>query len=63
MESRVPVLIVGCKAEHPAVTQDSELQPDDFCKKYRLPPPQLFTCVDRITKDVYEKAAALASYP
>jgi Ras family protein T1 len=59
----VPVLIVGCKAEHHAVAQDFELQPDEFCRSVGLPPPQLVSCLDRINRDIYVKLTTMAVYP
>ncbi len=62
-QSLVPVLIVACKVEQKEVQQDHELQPVEFCKKYKLPAPQKFTCLDRINKDIYVKLATLAAFP
>ena len=59
----VPVLVVGCKAEAAAVTQEHEQQPTAFCHKHKLPPPQLFTCVESINSDIYVKLATMAQYP
>jgi len=63
MDSGIPCLVVACKAEQNSVLQDHELQPAQFCSQHKLPPPQLFTCIDRINKDVYIKLAAMAAYP
>ena len=62
-ENKLPVLIVGTKADQTAVMQDYELQPVQFCHKHKLPPPQMYTCVDRINKDVYVKLTTMAAYP
>lgn len=62
-DSRIPVLVVATKCEHPAVPQDSELTPAQFCTKFKLPPPQQFTCIEKINKDVYVKLATMAAYP
>ena len=62
-DSVVPVLIVGCKAEHKEVVQDHEVQPPEFCQRNRLSPPVPYTCVDKINKDVYAKLATMAAYP
>ena len=62
-ENKLPVLIVGTKADQTAVLQDYELQPVQFCNKHKLPPPQMFSCVDRINKDVYIKLTTMAAYP
>ena len=62
-DSNVPVMMVACKTEHKDVQQDYELQPAEFCKKYKLPPPQMYTCLDHINKKIYAKLATLAAYP
>lgn len=63
LDSRVPTLIVACKVEHPEVRQDYDLMPAQFCSKFKLPPPQRFTCIDKVNKDVYVKLATMAAYP
>lgn len=63
LDSRVPTLIVACKVEHPEVRQDYELTPAAFCQKFKLSPPQKFTCIDKVNKDVYVKLATMAAYP
>jgi Ras family protein T1 len=63
LSSLMPVLIVGCKAEHHAVLQDYDLQPVEFCEKYKLPPPQMVSCLDRINREIYVKLATMAAYP
>ncbi|XP_014676838.1 PREDICTED: mitochondrial Rho GTPase 1-like, partial [Priapulus caudatus] len=45
------------------VRQDGDVQPADFCAQYKLPPPQGFSCVDTINRDVYVKLATLAAFP
>jgi len=57
------VLVVGCKAEHHAIWQETELQPVEFCKEFGLPPPQLVSCMDRINRDIYAKLAMMALCP
>ncbi|ELT87672.1 hypothetical protein CAPTEDRAFT_218919 [Capitella teleta] len=61
--SGLPVLIVACKAEHNDRVQDYQLQPAQFCHKHGLPQPHLFTCVDKLTRDVYSRLATMAVYP
>lgn len=63
LDSRVPTLIVACKVEHPEVRQDYEMTPAAFCTKFKLSPPQRFTCIDKVNKDVYIKLATMAAYP
>ncbi|GIY59415.1 mitochondrial Rho GTPase 1-A [Caerostris extrusa] len=62
-DSKVPVLIVGSKADIPAAIQDYALQPMAFCSKYKLPPLQAFTANSTIRKDAYIKLATMAAYP
>ena len=57
------MLVVGCKAEASAVQQEYELQPAQFCHKHKLPPPQMFTCIETISTDIYDKLATMAQYP
>ncbi|XP_050393098.2 mitochondrial Rho GTPase 1 isoform X1 [Patella vulgata] len=63
IDSKIPTLIVACKAEHPEIRQDYEMTPAQFCNHYKLPPPQLFTCIDKVNNDVYVKLATMAAYP
>ncbi|WAQ97631.1 MIRO1-like protein [Mya arenaria] len=63
LDSRVPTLIVACKVEHPEVRQDYNLTPKAFCEKFKLPPPQRFTCIDKVNRDIYVKVATMAAYP
>ncbi|XP_076468830.1 mitochondrial Rho GTPase 1-like isoform X2 [Babylonia areolata] len=63
IDCKIPTLVVACKAEHPEVRQDYNLTPAQFCQRYRLPPPQHFTCMDTINWDVYVKLATMAAYP
>ncbi|XP_035224430.1 mitochondrial Rho GTPase 1-like isoform X5 [Stegodyphus dumicola] len=62
-DSKVPVLIVGSKADLPAAVQDYALQPMYFCSKHKLPPLQPFTASGVIRKDAYVKLATMAAYP
>ncbi|GFQ81684.1 mitochondrial Rho GTPase [Trichonephila clavata] len=62
-DSKVPVLIVGSKADLPAAIQDYAIQPMAFCNKYKLPPLQPFTANGTIRKDAYVKLATMAAYP
>lgn len=63
IDCKIPTLVVACKAEHPEVRQDYDLTPAQFCQRYRLPPPQHFTCMDTVNWDVYVKLATMAAYP
>ncbi|XP_035916036.1 mitochondrial Rho GTPase isoform X1 [Anopheles stephensi] len=61
-ESKIPVLIVGTKADLEEVRQDYLLQPPDFCHKYKLLQPQFFS-VKHNKKDIYTKLATMAAFP
>lgn len=63
IDSKIPTLVVACKAEHPEVRQSYDFTPTQFCQRYRLPPPQHFTCMDTLNWDVYVKLATMAAYP
>ncbi|KAL0272252.1 UNVERIFIED_CONTAM: hypothetical protein PYX00_005304 [Menopon gallinae] len=62
-ESKIPVLIVGSKADLPEVRQDYTMQPEVFCSRHKLPPPQPFTAIGRVQKEVYVKLATMAAFP
>lgn len=61
-ESKIPVLIVGAKADMEEVRQDYLLQAPDFCHKYKLLPPQYFS-IKHNKKDIYTKLATMAAFP
>ncbi|GFR86259.1 mitochondrial Rho GTPase [Elysia marginata] len=63
IDCKIPTLIVASKAEYPEVRQDYELTPAQFCSRFKLPPPQRFTCIDKVNHDVYVKLATMAAYP
>lgn len=54
---------MACKVERPEVRQDYNMTPKAFCEKFKLPPPQKFTCIHTINKDIYVKLATMAAYP
>lgn len=61
-ESKIPVLITGTKGDLEEVRQDYLLQPKEFCQKYQLLPPQIFSLKDN-KKDLYVKLATMAAFP
>jgi len=63
IDMKIPCLMVASKAEYPEVRQDYELTPAQFCSRFKLPPPQRFTCIDKVNSDVYVKLATMAAYP
>jgi Ras family protein T1 len=60
---KIPVLIVGNKSDLGEVMQDYILQPSAFCAKYKLPPPQSFSCQDNPNKEIYVKLSTMAAFP
>lgn len=61
-ESKIPVMVVGCKGDREEVRQDYLLQPAEFCAKYKLLPPQYFS-IKHNKKDIYTKLTTMASFP
>lgn len=61
-ESKIPVLVVGTKADGGRVAQNYLLQPDDFCDKYKILPPQMFT-VKENERELFTKLATMAAFP
>lgn len=61
-ESHIPVLIVGTKGDALIARQEYILQPDVFCNKYQLLPPQLFNIREN-KHDVFVKLATMAAFP
>ncbi|KAI4889125.1 hypothetical protein NFI96_001688 [Prochilodus magdalenae] len=65
VDSRVPCMLVAAKADLPEVRQQFSPSPLEFCRLYRLPPPQSFTCntAGNPSKDIFIKLATVATYP
>lgn len=61
-ESKIPVFIVGTKTDCEVVHQEYLLQPPEFCQKYKLLAPQMFSLKNNKT-DVYNKLATMAAFP
>jgi len=65
-ESKIPVLMVANKSDRlPGnVRQEYLLQPEAFCAKHRLPPPQPFSTLrSKVKRDIYVKLATMAAFP
>ena len=62
-ECRLPILILGMKADQSFVLQDYIMQPEEFCSKYKLAKPQVFSVHGCVSQDVYVKLATMAAYP
>lgn len=65
-ECRLPVLILGAKSDKAVVHQGYSTQPEEFCAKYKLAKPQVFTVNPtdgQVSQDVYLKLGTMAAYP
>jgi len=60
---KIPVLIVGNKSDCGEVMQDYILQPNTFCSKHKLPPPHPFSCLEKVSREIYVKLATMAAFP
>merc|ERR1719397_2223213 len=61
--TQVPVLVVANKSDQGVVRQDYILQPEAFCAKHKLPPPQKSSSRAPVTKDIFIKLATMAAFP
>ena len=61
--TQVPVLVVANKSDKGVVRQDYILQPEAFCAKHKLPPPQKASSRAPPTKDIFIKLATMAAFP
>ncbi|XP_026329621.1 mitochondrial Rho GTPase isoform X2 [Hyposmocoma kahamanoa] len=61
-ESHIPVLIVGTRGDALIARQEYILQPEVFCAKYQLLPPQVFLIKEN-KQDVFVKLATMAAFP
>ncbi|XP_034113752.1 mitochondrial Rho GTPase isoform X2 [Drosophila sulfurigaster albostrigata] len=61
-ESKIPVMIVGTKCDLDERRQDYLMQPSEFCEKYKLLPPHLFSLKSN-KKELYTKLATMAAFP
>ncbi|TRY68974.1 hypothetical protein TCAL_08636 [Tigriopus californicus] len=62
-DGKIPVLICGNKSELPAVRQDYILQPEGFCNKHKLPPPQPISSARGVKMEIFVKLATMAAFP
>eukprot|EP00088_Acartia_fossae_P034330 TRINITY_DN35243_c0_g1_i2.p1 TRINITY_DN35243_c0_g1~~TRINITY_DN35243_c0_g1_i2.p1 ORF type:complete len:508 (-),score=61.70 TRINITY_DN35243_c0_g1_i2:215-1657(-) len=59
-----PVLLVGNKSEFGHVKQDYIMQPEVFCSKHKLPPPQFVSCIrGQSNKEIFIKLVTMAAFP
>jgi len=61
--TQLPVLVVANKSDKGVVRQDYILQPEAFCAKHRLPPPQKASARVVPAKDIFLKLATMAAFP
>merc|ERR1712059_123214 len=61
--TQLPVLVVANKCDKGVVRQDYILQPEAFCAKHRLPPPQKASSRQAVSKDIFLKLATMAAFP
>ena len=58
------MLIVASKWEVGVVRQQYLQQPETFCRKHRLPPPQSFSAKQgHLNSDVFVKLCTMAAFP
>ena len=57
------MLVVANKSDRGVVRQDYILQPEAFCAKHKLPPPQKASSRAPPTKDIFIKLATMAAFP
>ena len=65
-DCRLPIQVLGMKADQPIVMQEYFMQPEDFCSKYKLAKPLNFSVASSdgsVVSDVYVKLATMAAYP
>jgi len=65
-DCKIPVLMVANKSDRLPVNvrQEYLLQPEAFCAKHRLPPPQAFSTLKaKLNRDMYVKLATMAAFP
>jgi len=62
--TQLPVLVVGNKSDKGVLRQDYILQPEAFCAKHKLPPPQKFSTINNTqNKEIFVKLATMAAFP
>lgn len=65
MDSKTPCVVIAAKSDLHEVRQHYSLSPQEFCRKHKLHPPQLFTCntSEAPNKDLYTRLTTMAMYP
>ncbi|XP_046490339.1 mitochondrial Rho GTPase isoform X1 [Neodiprion pinetum] len=62
-DSKIPVLIVANKSDLMEAKQDYLLQPNSFCSKYKLMPPQPYSVTRTVRREIFVKLATMAAFP
>lgn len=66
-DCKLPVLVLGAKSDQAVARQLYSQQPEEFCAKYKLPKPHVFTANHlsngNVQQDVFVKLGTMAAYP
>lgn len=65
VDSKTPCVLIAAKSDLHEVRQHYSLSPQEFCRKHKLHPPQMFTCntSEAPSKDLYTRLTTMAMYP
>ncbi|CAF90509.1 unnamed protein product, partial [Tetraodon nigroviridis] len=65
LDSKTPCMMIAAKSDLPEVRQMFGCSPLEFCRRYRMPPPQSFTCNTAAapSRSIYTKLTTVAMYP
>lgn len=65
-DCRLPILILGAKSDQTPVLQTYEVQPEEFCSKFKLAKPQTFSVNPsdgEVSQEIYVTLGTMAAYP
>uniref|UniRef100_A0A674P2H0 Mitochondrial Rho GTPase n=1 Tax=Takifugu rubripes TaxID=31033 RepID=A0A674P2H0_TAKRU len=65
LDSKTPCMMIAAKSDLPEVKQMFGCSPLEFCRRYRMPPPQSFTCNTAAapSRNIYTRLTTMAMYP
>ncbi|TNM86196.1 hypothetical protein fugu_008467 [Takifugu bimaculatus] len=65
LDSKTPCMMIAAKSDLPEVKQMFGCSPLEFCRRYRMPPPQSFTCNTAAapSRNIYARLTTMAMYP
>lgn len=65
LDSKTPCMMIAAKSDLPEVKQVFGCSPLEFCRRYRMPPPQSFTCNTAAapSRNIYTRLTTMAMYP